>query len=387
MAYLDCAATTPLRPEAREAMLPFLSERFGNPSGVHGAARDAKTALEESREVVAFALGARPDEIVFTGGGTEADNLAVKGAARAARDAGSGRGVVISVIEHPAVLRSCQSLESEGFRLTTTPVDRTGVLNLDAFADALDPQTVVVSVMAVNNEVGTVQPLAEVVEVVRRLAPRAVLHSDAVQAPQWVDLAAATAGFDLVAVSAHKFGGPKGVGALVVRRGVQVAPLLHGGGQERGLRSGTHDVAGAVGMATALATTVSQRAAELRRLGGLRDRLADGLASAIPGLVVNADPAYRVAGSLHLTIPGIEIESLLLLLDREGVAAAAGSACHSGSLEPSPVLLAMGMSRALALSSLRLSLGWCSRSSEIDTALAVIPAAVERLRLLPAGRR
>ena len=257
MPYLDHAATTPLRPEALEAMLPFLQGSFGNPSGQHAQARVAKTAVEEAREQVAAALGAKPAEIVFTGGGTEADNLAIKGAARSARDRGVGDGVVTTAVEHHAVLHSCDRLGRDGFRVTKVGVDADGVVDLDALAAALDERTTVVSVMLANNEVGTVQPLAAVAGLLAERAPRAVLHTDAVQAAAWLDVATSAAGAALIAISAHKFGGPKGVGALVVRPGARLVPVIDGGGQERDLRSGTHNVAGIVGMAAALTATVS----------------------------------------------------------------------------------------------------------------------------------
>src|SRR5947209_8163191 len=272
-AYLDHAATTPMRSEVLEAMLPFLTERFGNPSGSHAVAREARKGLDEAREVVAECLSARPGEIVFTAGGTEADNLAIVGRYRARAGA-----VVCTAVEHHAVLHACGSLADA--RLA--PVQPDGVVDQDALAELLDDTVSVVSVMLANNEVGTVQPLADVVELVRDRAPNAVVHTDAVQAFPWLDVAALAAGAALVAVSAHKFGGPKGVGALVVREGVTVEPVIHGGGQERDRRSGTYNVAGIVGMAAAMQGTVSRRAETVARVRILRDRLADGLLTAIP---------------------------------------------------------------------------------------------------------
>src|SRR6266508_2773931 len=266
VAYLDYAATTPMYPEAAAAMRPFHAETCGNPSGAHAAARAAKTALEEAREQIATALGAEPSEIVLTGGGTEADNLAVKGAARAARDAGRGDGVVSTTFEHKGVLAPCDRLSRDGFRVTRVRVDSDGIVDLDALEAALDDRTVVVSVMLVNNEVGTIQPLADVARLVRARAPRAVLHTDAVQAVPWLDVAEAAAAADLVSVSAHKFGGPKGIGALVRRGNVPIEPLIEGGGQEWGLRSVTANVAGAVGMAEALRVTSRRRVEEVARI-------------------------------------------------------------------------------------------------------------------------
>jgi cysteine desulfurase len=371
-AYLDHAATTPMHPEAVEAMLAFLTDRFGNPSGSHAVAREARKALEEARDVVAGCLGARPGEVVFTGGGTEADNLAVAGAHRVRPG-----GVVCSAVEHHAVLHACAALGSQG---SLAPVAASGVVDLDALADLLDPDVSVVSVMLANNEVGTVQPLSAVAEVVRERAPRAVLHTDAVQAFPWVDVAAAAGSADLVSVSAHKFGGPKGVGALVVREGVKVAPILHGGGQERDRRSGTHNVAGIVAMAAAMQVTVASRVAAVARVGALRDRLADGLLAAVPDSVETGDRSAKVAGNCHLSFAGVESEALLVLLDGAGVCASAGSACTSGAMEPSHVLTAMGVPRDRALGSLRLTLGPTTTDADVDAALAAVPDAVARLR-------
>ena len=368
--YLDHAATTPMHPEAVEAMLPFLTHRFGNPSGSHAVAREARKALEEARDVVASCLGARPGEVVFTGGGTEADNLAIAGA-HAVRPG----GVVCSAVEHHAVLHACQALGG-----VLAPVTPSGVVDLDALAELLRPDVTVVSVMLANNEVGTVQPLAEVAAVVRDRAPGAVLHTDAVQAFPWLDVASLAAPADLVAVSAHKFGGPKGVGALVVREGMKVAPLLHGGGQERDRRSGTHNVAGIVGMAAAMQATVSGRAATVARVAPRRDRLADGLLAAVPDSAETGDRAAKVAGNCHLSFADVESEALLVLLDGAGVAASAGSACASGAMEPSHVLTAMGVPRERALGSLRLTLGTTTTGADVELALAVVPQAVARLR-------
>lgn len=369
-----------MRPEAVAAMLPYLRDVYANPSGGHAAAREAKTALEAARESIARDLGAAPGEIVLTGGGTEADNLAVEGAARAARAQGDGSGVVTCAFEHKAVLAACDRLEREGFRVTRVPATADGIVDLDALGDALAADTSVVSLMTVNNEVGTVQPLAEAAAIVRDRSPRAVLHTDAVQAVPWIDVAAATTPAALVAISAHKFGGPKGVGALVVRDGVVLQPLLEGGGQERGLRAGTVAVAGAVAMATALRITSEQRAEETARIAGLRDRLVGGLREAVPGLEVNGDPGRKVAGSAHVRIPGVQADTLLVALDRAGICAAAGSSCSSGANEPSYVLAAMGMDRADAASSIRLSLGFASTEADVDAALAVIPGVVQGLR-------
>ena len=368
--YLDHAATTPLRPEALEAMLPFLTEAFGNPSGSHAVARRAKQAIEEARETVADALGARPNEVVFTAGGTEADNLAVHGVYEAV-----GGAVVCTSVEHHAVLHPVEHL---GGRVVA--VDGGGIVDLDGLARALDADVALVSVMLANNEVGVVQPLADVATVVRDLAPNAVLHTDAVQAFPWLDVTELAADAQLVSVSAHKFGGPKGVGALVVRGGVDLAPMILGGGQERDLRSGTHNVAGIVGMAAAARATLDTRKAVVDRVRPLRDRLADAIVAELPDVVETGDRARKVAGNCHLRFRGIESEALLVLLDQAGVCASAGSACASGAIEPSHVLTAMGVARDDALGSLRLSLGPTTTAADVDRAIAAVVDAVRTLR-------
>jgi cysteine desulfurase len=309
----------------------------------------------------------------------------VKGAARAARAGHGLDGVVTTAIEHKGVLAPSERLAGEGFRVARVGVDRGGVVDLDGLAAALDDRTAVVSVMLVNNEVGTVQPLAEVVALVRERAPQAAVHTDAVQAVQWLDVGSAAAGCDLVAISGHKFGGPKGVGVLVVRGGTPLVAEIEGGGQERGLRAGTVNVAGVRALATALHVTHAQRESEVARIAALRDRLRDGLLGAASPVVVTGDPAAVVAGSCHVTFPGVEAEALLVTLDAAGVCAAAGSSCSSGATEPSHVLAAMGLSRADALASVRFSLGYASTDADVDLALDVVPAAVARLRAAPAA--
>lgn len=375
--YLDHAASAPLRPEARAAMLDWLGGRYGNPSGAHRVARAARRAIDEARDAVAEGLGCRPGEVIFTGGGTEADNLAVLGA-HAARPG----PVLCSAIEHEAVLAPVAQVGGRH-----VPVDPAGRIDLDALGDAVGPDTSLVSVMTANNEVGTVQPVAAAAEVVRSRSPGAVVHTDAVQAAPWLDLAVVAADADLVSVSAHKLGGPQGVGALVVRQGTALAPRALGGGQERELRSGTHNVAGIVGFAAALTAARVQREAEVGRITGLRDRLAAGLLRAVPGAVdtvrrrpVAGDPVERLPGTLHLCVPGVESEALLFLLDQAGVCASAASACASGAQQASHVLAAMGVPAGEARGSLRLSLGWTTTDADVDAALDAIPAAVARLR-------
>jgi cysteine desulfurase len=370
-----------MRPEAVAAMTPFLSDHPANPSGSHAASRYAKTALEQARETVAELVGATPSEIVFTGSGSESDNLAIKGAAWAARERDrSLDGVVTTGIEHKAVLGAVRRMSAEGRPIAIVAARATGEVDLDALAAVLDDRTAVVSVMTVNNETGIAQPLADIAALVRERAPRAVVHTDAVQAPQWLDLRSACAPADLVSISGHKFGGPKGVGVLVVRDGIQLIPLVEGGGHERGLRAGTQNVAGIVAFAEALRVTDEQRANEIARIEKLRDRLQRGLTEAIAGFAPTGDQSRRVAGLLHASIEHVEAETLLVALDQLGVYAASGSACSSGAIDPSHVLLAMGMPRDAALSCVRFSLGYASTDGEVDEALRVVPEAVAKLR-------
>ena len=378
MIYLDHAASTPMRPEAIEAMQPYLAEMYGNPSGSHRASARTKSAVESARESVAVILGARPDEIVFTGGGSEGDNLAVKGAAWAARARGLD-GVVTSAIEHKAVLGAAYRLANEGFRVVEVRAGGDGVVDLADLRAALDERTAAVSVMLVNNETGVVQPLAEIAAIARERSPSAVVHTDAVQAPQWLDVASAAADAELVAVSGHKFGGPKGVGALVVRKGTTIVPLVEGGGHEWSLRAGTQNVPGIVALAVALETTAETREVEVARIATLRDALASGLRSRLPSMVINGDPDRRVAGILHVAFSGIEAEVLLTALDQAGVCAASGSACSSGAIDPSHVLMGMGLERTRALASVRFSLGWASTESDVERAIPIIADCVNRL--------
>lgn len=388
VAYLDHAATSPLRPEVADAMAPFGSDRFANASGSHGPARDARLALEDAREEVAALLGARPAEIVFTSGGTEADNLAVYGTMAAATRPGEAIGAVCSSIEHAAVLEPMRAvargaatvLGVGAVGLSEVGVTSEGMVDLDHLADVVGERTALVSVMTANNEVGTIQPIAAVAALARRVAPGVVVHTDAVQAAPYLDLATATAACDLVSISAHKLGGPKGVGALVVRSPHRIIPLLRGGGQEQDRRSGTHDVGGAVGLATALRLADRTRAAEWPRVAALRDRLADGLVSSIAGVTESAPRASTLPGHLHVRFAGVDQEELLVLLDRAGVFAAAGSACASGAVEPSHVLLAMGVAPAEAKTGLRFTLGATSTDREIDHALATTASAIASLR-------
>ncbi|MEP7203491.1 MAG: cysteine desulfurase family protein [Ilumatobacteraceae bacterium] len=367
--YLDHAATTPMRAEAVEAMLPFLSEQFANPSGSHRFARQVRKSIDEARDDVAEVLGCRPGEVIFTSGGTEADNTAIFGTLDR-----RGGVALCPAVEHHAVLHA---VESRDGRLVG--VDTAGRVDLERLATALTDVSLV-SVMAVNNEVGTITDLAEVSRVVRKFAPAAIIHTDAVQAACWLDLRAITPHVDLMSLSAHKFGGPKGVGVLVARGASAFAPMLVGGGQERERRSGTHNVAGIIAMATALRATDTERDAENRRIAALRDTLVDGLRAELDDIHETVDRAFKVAGSAHVCIDGIENEALLYLLDEVGVCASAASSCASGAMEPSHVLAAMGVSNERARGALRLTLGRTTTPDDVSRATAAIVDAVHRLR-------
>jgi cysteine desulfurase len=379
VAYLDHAASTPMLPEAVAAMTEALGVT-GNASSLHASGRRARRAVEESREAVAAALGARPSEVVFTAGGTESDNLAVKGLFWARRAADPRRTrVVASSVEHHAVLDAVEWLERhEGAEVTWLPVDELGRVHPDVLREALADDVALVSVMWANNEVGTVQPVHELAQVAHEQG--VPLHSDAVQAVGSLDVDVAASGVDALTLTGHKYGGPLGVGALVLGRGVPCTPLLHGGGQERDVRSGTLDTPALVGLATATTLAVARRKETADRVSALRDRLIAGVRSAVPDSLLNGDPVDRLAGNAHFGFPGCEGDSLLMLLDAQGVEVSTGSACSSGVARPSHVLVAMGQDEVTARGSLRFSLGHTSTDDDVDALLAVLPAAVERAR-------
>ncbi len=376
--YLDHAATTPVLPEVAEAMGKVLREDFGNPSSLHAAGRRAKELVEDAREQVAAGVGARPDEIVFTGGGTEADNLALKGAAGKLR--GNADHMVVSAFEHHAVLDAAHWLGTQGVEVSHVPVGGDGLVDPAAVASFVRPSTMLVSVMAVNNEVGTIQPISEIASAVRAVNPRTLVHTDAVQALGNLPVDLHRWEVDLAAFAAHKVGGPKGVGALFVRSGVALEATAHGGGQERGLRSGTLNVAGIVGFGLAAQSAAKEVHEKAERVGVMRDRLLDGLRAEIPDLVVNGTLGSRIPGNLSISIPGTEGETLLLLLDQAGIACSSGSACASGAIDPSHVLSAMGLPQKLARGSVRFSLGRASTDEDVDAVLAVLPGIVARAR-------
>lgn len=369
-AYLDHAAGGPVCPEAAHAMRPWLEGFFGNPSGSHATARAARAALDDARDTISEIVGVPPGGVVFTSGGTESDNLAVLGALTARPGA-----VVISAVEHPAVT---EAAAASGQEVRVAPVRPDGVVHLDSLRALLDRDVSLVSVQTANQETGVVQPLREVAALVRRRAPNALLHTDAVQAAQWMDLAEAASDADIISISGHKWGGPQGIGVLAARGRQRLRPILHGGGQERELRSGTQNVAGAVGLAAAARASAASRAETCRRVGAMRDELSSRLRSSVACAETGAG-SPRTPGHLHLVLAGVESEALLVLLDQAGVHASSGSACASGAMEPSPVLLAMGATKEEAMSTLRLTLGPSTTWDDVEAAARLVPQAVTRL--------
>jgi len=378
MPYLDYAASTPVLPEVTEAMVAVLRGDFGNPSSVHAYGRAAREIVEDARERVATSVGASPVEIIFTGGGTEADNLAIKGAASKLR--GNGDHVITSAFEHHAVLDSVEWLGRNGFEVTVLPVGADGIVDPDQVAAAVRPSTVVVSIMAVNNEIGTAQPVAAIGRAVKGVNPSTLVHTDAVQMLGNLPVDLHELGVDFAAFSAHKFGGPKGVGFLYARSHAPVEALLHGGGHEGGRRSGTLNVPGLAGLGSAAEIAAKEVDHKIERVGALRARLWAGIKDSIKGARLNGHPSKRVPGTLNVSISGADGETLLLLFDSAGIACSAGSACQSGAIDPSHVLLAIGVPRDIAAGSVRFSLGRESTDSDVDAVLEVLPGIVERAR-------
>lgn len=373
--YLDHAATTPIRDEVLEAMLPYLKEQYGNASSVHRFGREAKKALDQARETVAEVLNADFNEIIFTSGGTESNNLAIKGAAQANRK--RGNHIITSCIEHPAVLNPMKELEKDGFEVTYLPVSEEGLVSVEDFQHALRDDTILVSIMHANNEIGTIQPIAAIGKIARDKG--VLMHTDAVQSVGSMDVDVQALNVDLLTLSAHKLYGPKGVGALYVRRGVRLIPQLHGGVQERRRRAGTENTAGIIGLAEALKLAKAELDVEVPRIQKLRDRLLDGILQ-IPHTRLNGSRTERLPHNINVCFEFIEGESLLLNLDLKGIAGSSGSACTSGSLEPSHVLLAIGLPHEIAHGSLRLTLGRANTDADIDYVLECLPPIVERLR-------
>jgi cysteine desulfurase len=381
--YLDHNATTPLDPEVLAAMTPFLAEGFGNPSSLHVWGREARQALERARATIARALGtADKDTIVFTSGGTEADNLALMGVAAAQEK--RGRHVILSSVEHDAVLNSAAHLGRQGFEVTRLSVDSQGLLDPDDVRRAIRPDTVLVSLMHGNNETGVLFPIATVGRLCRERG--VTFHTDAVQSFGKLPLDVETLCVDLLSLSGHKIHGPKGIGALFIRRGTRMQPLLHGGAQERSRRAGTENVAAAVGLARATERSLQDQECEARRVADLRDRLERGVMAALPDVLRNGHPTERLPHTTNLAVAGVEAESLILALDLAGIGVSSGAACSSGSLEPSHVLAAMGLPRERVLSSVRFSLGRTTTREEIERVLEVLPPIVKRMRRVNAGR-
>ncbi|MBS3983084.1 MAG: cysteine desulfurase NifS [Dethiobacter sp.] len=373
--YLDHGATTQVNPDVLEVMLPFLGEFYGNPSSIHSFGRETKKALEEAREKVAAGIGAEPREIVFTSGGTESDNIAIRGVARALQK--KGNHLITSAVEHHAVLDACLALKKEGYELTVLPVDEYGMVRAKDVEAAITDKTILISIMMANNEVGTVMPVAEIGKLARERG--ITFHTDAVQAIGLLPLDVNDLSCDLLSLSAHKFYGPKGVGILYVRKGAKLDVFNFGGAQERRMRPGTENVPGIIGMAKAVEVVVADREKRAARISSLRDKLIQGLLK-IEDTKLNGHPEQRLPGNVNVSVKYVEGESMILSLDLKGIAASSGSACTSGSLDPSHVLIAMGLDHQLAHGSLRMTLGTDNTEEEIDYVLEVMPEIVARLR-------
>lgn len=373
--YFDNAATTQLHPDALMAMMPYLTDRFGNPSGGHYYSNTASKAIGEARRQVAQAINAKPEEIYFTGGGTEADNWAIKGAAESR--SGQGRHIITSAIEHHAVLYTCKYLEKQGWSVTYLPVDEEGFVSPEAVEKAIRPDTVLVSIMLANNEIGTIQPLAAIGEITRKHG--IWLHTDAVQAVGHIPVDVEALNVDMLTLSAHKFYGPKGVGALYLRKGLKITPLLHGGAQEKEKRAGTENVAGIVGMGEALTITMSEMEAESTRVAALRDKLIRVVEECIPNVRLNGPRTNRLPGNANFLFSFIEGESIVTLLNMKGVCVSTGSACSSDSLDPSHVIVALGVPQEKANGSIRFTLGRHNTEAEIDALPELLTPIIERL--------
>jgi cysteine desulfurase len=383
--YLDHAGTTPLDPKVLEAMVPYFTQHFGNPSSLHSVGQEARYALDEARERVAGVLNCRPREIVFTAGGTESDNAAIHGVATALHE--TGNHIVTSSVEHHAVLHSCQYLESQGFEVTYLSVDADGMVQPEAVYNAINERTTLVTIMYGNNEIGTINPISEIAKSVKKraeeLSRTIVFHTDAVQAAGYLSLDVVELGVDLLSLSGHKFHGPKGTGVLYIKRGSPYLPLIHGGGQERERRSGTENIPGIIGLSLALEAADATREETSQHCAVLRDQIIESVLQRIPGSRLNGLATQRLPNNANFSFTGVEGEPILLGLDMAGIAASSGSACSSGSLEPSHVLLALGQSAEIARGSLRLTLGRDNTEEEVEYLLGVLVDLVQRLRQLP----
>ncbi|NSW92240.1 MAG: cysteine desulfurase NifS [Firmicutes bacterium] len=374
--YFDHAATTWVKPEVLETMMPYFKDKYGNASSVYAIGRESKKAIEEARDKVALVLGAQPKEIFFTGSGTEADNWAIKGVAYANRD--KGKHIITSNIEHHAVLHTCKYLEKEGFEVTYLPVDKDGLLDAEQVREAIRPDTILVSVMFANNEIGTIQPIAEIGKITKEKG--VFFHTDAVQAVGNIKINVDDINVDLLSISAHKFYGPKGVGALYIRRGTKITSFIHGGAQERGRRASTENVPGIVGLGKAIEIADLNIESYNKKLLELRERTINEVLNKIPYVRLNGHRQKRLPGNVNFSFEFIEGESLLLMLDMKGIAASSGSACTSGSLDPSHVLMAIGLPHEIAHGSLRLTFGEENTHEDIDFLMEVLPGIVSKLR-------
>lgn len=383
--YMDNAATTKLSPDVLNAMMPYLTDIYGNASSVHAFGREAREGVEHARNQVAAAINASPDEIFFTAGGTESDNMAIKGVAH--KYAKKGKHIITTAIEHHAVLHTCEALEKEGYEVTYLPVDEDGLISVEQVKAAMRDDTLLVTVMFANNEVGTIEPIAEIGALCRER--NVLFHTDAVQAVCHVPIDVKVMNIDLMSISAHKFHGPKGIGALYCRKGIVLEPVIVGGAQERKRRAGTENVAGIVGLGAAIERAHKNMSADMARVSALRDKLISGILKNIPYVKLNGHPTQRLPQNVNFSIRYIEGESILLMLDINGIAASSGSACTSGSLDPSHVLLAMGIPHEIAHGSLRLTLSDMTTDEEVDYVLETLSKIVKRLRdmspLVPAG--
>ena len=376
--YLDHAATTPLHPEVLDAMMPYLTTQFGNPSTLYAFGRDARQAVEDARAKVAALIGAEPDEIYFTSGATEADNWAIVGAALARES--KGRHIITSAIEHHAVLETCEFLQKRGYELTILPVDSDGIVNPEDVLRAITDRTILISAIHANNEIGVIEPIAEIGAIAREKG--VLFHTDATQSVGKIPVDVNDLKVDMLSLSGHKIYGPKGVGALYIRKGVRILPYMHGGGQESKKRAGTHNVPGIVGLGKAAETAQATMLEEAERLTVLRDRLIDGIPAAIPDSRLNGHRIRRLPNNVNVSIEGVEGESMILKLDAVGICVSSGSACTSGDLSASHVLLALGLPHEVAHGSLRLTLGRDNTDADMDKVLGVLPGIVSELRAM-----
>lgn len=374
--YFDNAATTPVRPEVAKEIIPYFTESYGNPSSIYKIAQKNKNAVEKGREQVANAIGATPNEIYFTAGGSEADNWAIKGIAESY--ANKGKHIITSCIEHHAVLHTCEYLETKGYEVTYLPVDEYGMINIEDLRNAIRKDTILITIMFANNEIGTIQPISEIGQIAHENG--IIFHTDAVQAVGHIEIDVKSMNIDMLSMSGHKFYGPKGIGALYIKKGIKLNPLIHGGAQERRRRAGTENVPGIVGIGLAAELASKELKTEMPRLTALRDKLIKEILEKVPYARLNGHPTKRLPGNVNISFEFIEGEGILLLLDYKGICASSGSACTSGSLDPSHVLLAIGLPHEKAHGSVRLSMGHFTTEEQVDYVIRELPPIIERLR-------